>query len=569
MFKNCGELRKSDLSSTVQLRGFVSKTRHLGNLIFIDLRDRFGITQLVCKKEHKHFQLASSLKNEDVIVVKGKVIMREAVNHLLDTGEIEVIISELEILSRSEQTPILIRDDDDALEETRLKYRYLDLRRPKQKDYIVKRSLITQAFREALISEGFLELDTPLLGKSTPEGAREFLVPSRISNGLVYALPQSPQVYKQLYMVAGFDKYFQIAKCLRDEDLRADRQPEFTQIDIEMAFATPADIYQLGEKIYSHAFKKILNVDLKIPFRKMKYNDAINNYGSDKPDLRYKNLLIDLTSDFASTDAEFLKKEECITGVIFKDDKDSLTRKYIEQLSQELKKYKVKTLAWVRYDKDGFQGSIAKYFTVELASKIGLKKGQILFVVADNFKISKIGAGALRCLVANTLKIIPSNTFEFVWITDFPMFELSDEGKICATHHPFTKPKGKYENIDLLEMNSEAYDLVLNGYELASGSMRISDPQMQQTMFDHLGITREEANKKFGFFLEAFKYGCPPHGGIGFGLERTIMIMLNTNNIRDVVAFPKTQTGRDLMMDAPSPIGDIQLQELGLKVNHD
>ena len=567
MLYNCQALRINNLKEKVTLRGFVAKKRNLGNLVFVDLRDQDGITQIVFKNTFKDYELAQSLGNEDVIEIEGIVSEREAKNPNLLTGDIEVIAKKLIIYSKAKQTPLLIQDKTDALEDTRLKYRYLDLRRPIQKDFIIKRSLITQAFRSSLIRHGFLELDTPLLGKSTPEGAREYLVPSRLYPGNFYALPQSPQVYKQLYMIAGFNKYFQIAKCLRDEDLRADRQPEFTQVDIEMSYPTEDSIFKLGEEIYKDVFKEVLNIDLKTPFKRIKYWDAIRDYGSDKPDLRFKNLLIDLTNFIQSSNIEFLKSHDCVTGVIFKDNKDLFTRKYFDNLFNEAKKFKATNINYVRNLGNEFQGSLAKFFTPELAKEVNLKKNEVLILIGGTYKVSKLAMGAVRNLVADSLGLKDMNKFEFLWLVDFPMFERDDEGEIHACHHPFTRPKGDLDTPDLLTLLSYAYDLVLNGFELASGSLRIYDQEMQAKMFKLLKMSEEDITNRFGFFIEALKYGVPPHGGIAFGLERTTMIMLKTNNIKDVVAFPKTQSAKDLMSDAPSKVNPQELNLLGIKVN--
>lgn len=567
MLYSCGELNKNNIKEKVLLRGFVAKKRNLGNLIFVDLRDEKGITQVVFKNNFKDYEIAQALGSEDVIEVEGVVFEREAKNEHLATGDIEVIAKKLVLYSKAKQPPIIIADKTDALEETRLKYRYLDLRRPLQKDYIIKRSLITQAFRKALLSENFLELDTPLLGKSTPEGAREYLVPSRLYPSSCYALPQSPQVYKQLYMIAGFSKYFQIAKCLRDEDLRSDRQPEFTQVDIEMSYPSEDDIFRLGEKIYHHVFKEVLNIELKTPFKRIKYWDAIDKYGSDKPDLRFKNLLVDLTSFIKASSIDFLKNHDCITGVIFKDNKELFSRKYFDSLFNEAKKYGASNLNYVRNLGIEFQGSLAKFFTPEIAKEIGLKKNELLILIGGKYKVSKLAMGAVRNLVAESLNYKDMDKFEFAWIIDFPMFEQDEDGTIHACHHPFTRPKGDLNTNDLLQLSSYAYDLVLNGFELASGSLRIYDQDMQAKMFKLLNMSDEEITKRFGFFIEALKYGVPPHGGIAFGLERTTMIMLKTNNIKDVVAFPKTQSAKDLMSEAPSQVSDKELSLLGLKVN--
>lgn len=566
MLKNNGELRIKDVNKNVELRGFVAGKRNLGGLIFVDLRDMYGITQVVFRPEFKDYKLASSLGNEDVINVKGKVVKRESINKDIPTGDIEVIASELSRYSKAKTTPLIIKDKTDALEDIRLKYRYLDLRRPVQKNFIIQKSLITQAFREHLIKEGFLELETPLLSKSTPEGARDYLVPSRIYPGEFYALPQSPQIYKQLFMIAGFDKYFQIAKCLRDEDLRADRQPEFNQIDIEVAYATQEDIFGLSERMFKAVFKKILNVNLKTPFQIMPYKDAIEFYGSDKPDLRFDMKIEDKTELFKKSEIGFLKSAENISVIRLLDKEDTISRKKIDEYTGFVKKYKAKGLAYLKRKGTEYQGSIAKFLNDNEIKNLNLKDNEIIFIVGDTYKITKTSLGALRLRLAREFNLIKPDQYKFVWINDFPMFEINEAGEIGAAHHPFTRPKGKIDPNNLMDAISSSYDLVLNGYELSSGSLRIYDTEEQHQMFKYLQLTEEDIKNRFGFFIEAFQYGVPPHGGIGFGLERIIMIMTNTENIRDVVAFPKTQSARDLMNNSPSPVDEKQLKELGLVI---
>lgn len=564
MLKNNGELRKKDIGKNVSLRGFVDKKRNLGGLIFIDLRDMYGIIQIVFRPEFKDYKLASNLGNEDVIEITGKVVKRESVNKELKTGDVEIIADTLLVYSKAKTTPLIIKDKTDALENVRLKYRYLDLRRPIQKDFIIKRSKITQAFREALLKEGFLELETPLLSKSTPEGARDYLVPSRIYKGEFYALPQSPQIYKQLYMIAGFDKYFQIAKCLRDEDLRADRQPEFTQVDIEFAYADIESIYKLGEKMFKYVFKKILNKNLKTPFLKMSYDEAISKYGSDKPDLRFANIIEDMTDFFKKTDIRFLNSAENISVIRFIDKKGEITRKKIDEYTEYVKKYKAKGLAYLSKNGKEYSGSIAKLLKDSEKEALKLKNNEIIFIIGDTYKITKTALGALRLKLGKDFNLIKEDDYRFLWVYDFPLFELDDEGKISSTHHPFTRAKGKIDPKNLLNTKSSAYDLVLNGYELCSGSLRIYDKKEQYDMFKYLNISDDEIKSRFGFFVESFNYGIPPHGGLAIGLDRVVMILTKTTNIRDVIAFPKTQNARDLMNDSPSKVSQEQLDELGL-----
>lgn len=473
MFKTNGELRKENVGENVVLHGFVSKVRKLGGLVFVDLRDMYGITQVVFKPSFKNFELAEKLSSEDTIEVSGKVVNRESINKDLPTGDIEVIAKDLKIFSKAMTPPIIIKDDDTSQEETRLKYRYLDLRKPKMKNYIIMRSKIVQAFREALLLENFLELDTPILSKSTPEGARDYLVPSRLYKGSFYALPQSPQIYKQLYMIAGFDNYFQIAKCLRDEDLRADRQPEFSQIDIEKSYTSEKDIFSLSERIFKYVFKKILNIDLKTPFKIMDYKDAINNYGIDRPDLRFDLKIKDYTKIFKESNIEFLKKEEVINGLVIKDKDGIITRKKIDEYINIVKKYKAQSIAWVKKTKEGLTGSISKLVDEKILNEISLKNDECLLIVAGNYKVVKSSLGALRNKLAKDFNLVKNDEYSFLWINNFPLFEKADDGSITSTHHPFTLPKGNLYTEDPLKLSSYAYDLVLNGYELSSGSMRI------------------------------------------------------------------------------------------------
>ncbi|VEU80800.1 aspartate--tRNA ligase [Haploplasma axanthum] len=560
------ELTIKNVGENVVLNGWVAKARNLGSLMFVDLRDRFGITQLTFPDTL--FAEANKLKNEYVIEVKGKVIERQSKNKNISTGDIEVLVSELNILNTASQPPIIISDDENILEETRLKYRYLDLRRPKVQSYLLKRHEIIQAAREVLVKEGFYELETPILGRSTPEGARDYLVPSRIHEGQFYALPQSPQMYKQLFMVAGFEKYFQFTKCFRDEDLRADRQPEFSQIDIEASFLSEVEIQTLIEKLLKNTFKKVLDLDIKVPFERMEYSDAIKFYGSDKPDTRFEMLIKDYTKTFSETNVPLFENEEYIAGISANDAK-YYTRKKIDELTHLVKKNHGKALAFIKLQDGEFAGSIVKNLTSEELLSLGLKENEILFLVPGDFSNVSNSLGALRNQVARDLNLIDSNKFNFLWVINWPLLEYDEEAKrFFAMHHPFTAPN----SIDALRNDpknalARAYDVVLNGYELGGGSIRIHNKEMQDLMFKTLGFTDEEIKQRFGFFVNALQYGTPPHGGIALGLDRLVMLMTKTDNIRDVIAFPKTQNARDLMMEAPNFVEEEQLVELSIKVS--
>ncbi|MCR5307887.1 MAG: aspartate--tRNA ligase [bacterium] len=566
---NNGELRITDVNKIVELKGWVAKKRNLGGLIFIDIRDKYGITQIAVKPENPNYEIANQLKSEYVIYVKGTVIERESKNKDLPTGDIELDCIELKILNTSLQPPLIIADNTDALEDTRLKYRYLDLRRPCMQKYFITKSKITQAVREYLCSEDFLELETPILAKSTPEGARDYLVPSRLYEGEFYALPQSPQIFKQLYMIAGFERYFQIARCFRDEDLRADRQPEFTQIDIETSFLNDTEIQTIVEGMFKHVFKKVLDIDLKTPFRRIKYDDAMNTYGSDKPDLRFGMELFDCTNLF--NHIEFM--DGVIKGITVKN-AEHYTRKNIDELTNLAKKYKAKGLAYLRYQDNTLTGSIMKFLDEakqkEIIDTLKLENGDLVLITYGKLKIVQISLGALRSFIAKKENMLDPKRFEFAWIVDWPVFEWSEEdNRWYASTHPFTAPKD--ECLQYMKTNPEkcyanAYDIVLNGYELGSGSLRIYNQDVQKLMFETLGLTDEDIKNKFGFFTEALKYGTPPHGGIGMGLERITMLMTNTDNIKDVVAFPKTQSARDLMCESPSSVDEKQLIDVHIDV---
>ena len=571
---NNGELRLQDVNSEVTLCGWVSKRRNFGALIFIDLRDRYGITQLVFNEDIA--AQISDVRNEYVLQVKGTVVERKDKNPKLETGEIEVVVSEVKIINTAITPPMIIADETDALEDTRLKYRYLDLRRPVLQKNLILRNRITLLVRNYLAKYGFTEVETPILCRSTPEGARDYLVPSRISKGEFYALPQSPQLYKQLLMVGGMDRYFQIARCFRDEDLRADRQPEFSQIDIEMSFVDEEDIWSMTEGLMKEIFKDIKGIELP-EFKRIPYDTCMEKYGSDKPDLRFDMPLYNVSEVFANT--EFKVFENCLNegGIIqamnVKNGADKFSRKQLDKLQDYVKVYGAKALANLKLTSEGFAGSVTKVLSdaekEALRTMLNIEENDIVFFVADKKKVAQTSLGALRVKLGHDLDLINKDAYEFLWVTDFPMFEYDEnENRYVAAHHPFTSPN--LEDVDKLMLDpahcySRAYDLVLNGYELLSGSIRIHDQKLQEKVFEAIGMTLEEAHEKFSWFMDAFQYGTPPHGGVGIGLERLTMILAGTDNIRDVVAFPKTASASDLMAQAPSPVDPAQLKELGIE----
>jgi len=561
------QLTLKDRGQHVYLKGWASKVRNLGGLLFIDLRDREGITQLVVKPSNPAYETALKVRSEYVIEAEGVVIERSSKNLNLTTGEIEVDVTHLVILNTAETPPIIISDQSDTLEDTRLKYRYLDLRRPVMQNFLVKRHQITQAIRSVLVDEGFLELETPILGKSTPEGARDYLVPSRLYPGTFYALPQSPQIYKQLFMVAGLERYFQVARCFRDEDLRADRQPEFTQIDIEASFVDMEDVQNIVEKVLVKTFKKVLNIDVQAPFLRMSYHDAMDKYGSDKPDMRYELLLSDFTQALKHAAVSLFQGREVIKGLVV-NEAERISRKRIDQYTEIVKKNHGDMLAYVKYVNGEYSGSIAKQLNVQELASLGLKSGQMVFLVAGEFEKASNALGALRIEIANEFNLIPKDTYKFLWVVDWPLLEYSEEEKrFYAKHHPFTAPvDAEVLKTDPLHAMAKAYDIVLNGYEIGGGSIRIHNQDVQRLMFDTLGLSQDDIVRRFGFFVDALKYGTPPHGGLALGLDRVVMLMTNTTNIKDVVAFPKTQSAKDMMMQAPSDVDPIQLKELSIKV---
>ena len=566
-----------NVGDVITLNGWVQKVRNLGGVIFIDLRDRSGIMQLVVRPESPSYEVASNLKGEYVIKVTGEIVAREKANSNIPTGEIEVDVKTIELLNKSLELPFEVSDTTTALEDTRLKYRYLDLRRNALSSNLITRHKITLAVRNFLDSERFIEVETPVLCKSTPEGARDYLVPSRVNKGKFYALPQSPQIFKQLLMVGGIERYFQIAKCFRDEDLRADRQPEFTQIDIEMSFVDEGDVMSLAERLVAHVFKEIKGRDIKLPLMKMKYDDAIEKYGSDKPDLRFGMEINDITDIFSNTEIGFFKSNiengGVINAIVAKGAASKYSRKEIDKLTDYVKTYKASGLAYVKLE-DEISGSIVKFMSDEerkdLLSKLSLEKGDIVFIISDKYNIVKTALGALRCKLARDLNLIDPSDYKLLWVVDFPSFEWSEEvGRFMATHHPFTAPKD--EDVDKLLTDkahcySKAYDIVINGYEAGGGSIRIHDEAVQEKMFEALELTPEQIKSKFGFFVDALKYGTPPHGGLAFGLDRLTMLLTGTENIRDVIAFPKTASASDLMSECPNVVDDAQLKELGIKI---
>ena len=563
--KNVGE--------EVTLEGWVSKKRDLGGLIFIDLRDRSGIIQLTVSPDSDVYEIASSLKSEYVIKVIGKVVERQNKNKNLKTGDIEVLVNSIAVLNKCADLPFDLNNVT-ALEDTRLKYRYLDLRREElQKNLMVKHNIM-KSVRNYLNDLDFMEIETPILCKSTPEGARDYLVPSRVNKGSFYALPQSPQIFKQLLMVSGFEKYYQIARCFRDEDLRADRQPEFTQIDMEMSFVNSDDVMQITEGLIAKVFKDVKGIDIKLPIDRMDYDTAINLYGSDKPDLRFDMVINDITSNFKTSDFKLfndvINSGGIINAIVVKNAASNFSRKGIDKLGDFVKIYGAKALAFLKYD-NGFTGSISKFVNEEignsLISDLSLSDNDLVLIVAGDKKTVKNSLGALRCKLAKDLKLISSD-YKLVWITDFPMFEYSEEeGRYIACHHPFTMPKD-VDNLDDKEnAKAIAYDIVLNGYELGGGSIRIHDSEVQDKVLSSLGLSKEEAEEKFGFLIKALSLGAPPHGGLAIGLERFTMILSGTENIRDVIAFPKTASASDLMTDAPSVVDVKQLKELGIKIS--
>lgn len=571
-------LRISNVGEVVTLYGWVQKKRDLGGVVFIDLRDRSGIVQLVVRDKSDFYEEASNVKAEYVLKVTGTVSERESKNPNLPTGDIEIEVSNFEVLNTSKDIPFEITDDTTALEDTRLKYRYLDLRRRKLTNNLITRHKITMAVRNFLDNERFLEVETPVLCKSTPEGARDYLVPSRVNKGKFYALPQSPQIFKQLLMVGGIERYFQIAKCFRDEDLRSDRQPEFTQVDIEMSFVDQEDVMDLTERLVASVFKEVKGIDIKLPLMKMKYDDAMDKYGSDKPDLRFEMPICNITEIFKNTSFSVFKnvidEGGIINCLVVKDAASQYSRKGLDQLTEFVKTYKASGLAYLKFE-DEVSGSIAKVVSEEELNKLKemlkIEKNDLLLIVADKkYSIVKTSLGALRCKLGRDLGLIKKDDYKLLWVVEFPSFEYSEEeGRYVACHHPFTAPLDS--DVDKLISDKEhcyskAYDIVINGYEAGGGSIRIHKEEVQEKMFRALELSEEDIKNKFGFFVEALKYGTPPHGGLALGLDRLTMLLSGTDNIREVIAFPKTASASCLMSECPNTVSDKQLDELGIKV---
>ena len=578
----CGEVLPSLIGETVVVTGWVQKTRDLGNLVFIDLRDRTGIVQLAFNDgtQREIFEKAAAARAEFVLMAKGLVRRRESVNTEIPTGEVEVYVDDLRVLAKSQTPPFEIVNDTNVKEELRLKYRYLDLRRPVMQNAIMMRHKIVKVARDYYDNNGFLEIETPILIKSTPEGARAYLVPSRVHPGKFFALPQSPQLYKQILMLSGYDRYMQIARCFRDEDLRADRQPEFTQIDLEMSFVDEEDVMTVNEGFVKEVFHKVLGVEVKTPFKRLCYDEAMSRYGSDKPDTRFGLELVDLSDLLKNCEfkvfAGALAEGGSVRGINVKGAAATLTRKEIDKLTDFVKTYRAKGLAFTRLTAEAESSSYEKFLTEEektaIRTALGAETGDVLLLVADGKnKVVFDSLGALRGHLARKLDLIQPGTFDFLWVTDFPMYEWSEEeNRFMAMHHPFTSPKledlDKMASGDLGHVYARAYDMVLNGTELGGGSIRINDPDIQSKVFSALGFTEEEAQERFGFLLNAFQYGVPPHGGMAYGLDRLVMLMLGKDSIKEVIAFPKVQNSSELMTMCPSAVEEKNLRELSIAV---
>lgn len=575
----CGDLRKENIGDTIVLNGWVAKSRDLGPLLFIDIRDKTGISQVVFKKEENEglYLKAKELKSEYVIGIKGKVSERENKNSEIPTGDIEIIADELVLYDKAKTPPIYIKDNDNVSEEMRLKYRYLDLRKHSMQKTLKDRAEIVKAFRDFLYDNEFIEVETPFLGKPTPEGARDYLVPSRINKHAFYALPQSPQLYKQMLMVGGTDRYYQVVKCFRDEDLRANRQPEFTQVDLEMSFVDIEDVMELNERLIQYIFKKVKNIDLQLPLKRMSYDEAMTKYGTDKPDLRYGFEIQDISnlSEFIEFNlfTESLAEGKRIKAINFNALSEKYSRKQIDKLTSVVKGMGASGLIWFRLENGQINSSINKFlnedFNIKLIERLKLKDGDLALVIIDKEPRVLELMGSLRNMIAHEHLKFDENDFAITWINEFPMFEFDEEeGRYVAKHHPFTHPVD--EDIELLEthpenMRAKAYDLVINGDEIGGGSIRINNSKLQNRIFEALKLSKDDIERKFGFFVESLSYGTPPHGGIAYGLDRLVMILLNKDNIKDVIAFPKTQSASDLLTEAPTIVDDEQLKELNIK----
>ena len=572
----CADVNHQLVNQEVLVKGWVKKNRKLGKLIFLDIRDRSGLVQVVVDENNSNFNVAKNLKRESVVEISGIVNLRKTANSEFANGDVEINLTTLIIDSVADTTPLIIEDNTDALEDIRMDYRFLDLRRPIMQQNLIFRSKVINCIRNFLVNNGFIEIETPILGKPTPEGARDYLVPSRVFPNKFYALPQSPQIYKQLLMVSGLDRYFQIAKCFRDEDLRSDRQPEFTQLDLELSFTNELEIQTLIETLYKEVFSSVLGIELSIPFKRMDYNVAINEYGSDKPDLRFGMKLIDATNDFANSELNIFKNAQQNGHVIKTIIVDAiLAKKDIVELEKYAKDMKAKGLAWISYDGNNYQGSIANHVqqktVIDFMHKHNQSTGTILFVV-DNLDIANAALGLIRNVVATNLNLKTPNKFEFVWIVNWPLFEYDEQtNKFVPAHHPFTQPQDQYHSTfdsDQKHALAKAYDIVLNGYELGGGSIRITNPEMQSRMFKIIGLSDQQIQEKFGYLLDAFKYGVPPHGGLAIGIDRMITLMLGLTNIKDVIAFPKNTSAYDQMLKAPSIVSPDDLDELHLKMKN-
>ena len=575
----CGELRLSDEGKNVVLNGWVSKARSLGSLVFVDIRDKTGITQVTFNEDvpAEVLEKAKSLICEYCIGVKGVVKERSSKNSNISTGDIEVFADDLTIYSTSETPPIYIKDDDNVNDELRLKYRYLDLRKQKMQRNLTFRHKIVKCTRDYFDEQGFTEVETPVLIKPTPEGARDYIVPSRVHNGYFYALPQSPQMFKQLLMVGGTDRYVQIAKCFRDEDLRADRQPEFTQIDLEMSFAGVDDVIEVQEGFLKRVMKEVKGIDIETPFPRLSYDEAMERYGSDKPDTRFDIELVKLNDLFEDCGFELFTKTLAeggdIRGICVPGGAEEFSRKKIDKLVSEVKHYGAKGLITIKYEGSEITSSISKFFSEEemkaIMDRFGAKSGDMVFIVSDAPKVTYDSLGFLRRRIAGMMGLLDDDQYNFLWVVDFPMFEKDEDGNLSAMHHPFTQPKlDELDKLDtdILGLKANAYDIVLNGVELGGGSVRIHDKDLQARMFKVLGLTEEECQMKFGFLIEAFKYGAPPHAGLAYGLDRLVMLLLGEKSIREVIAFPKNQAAECPVCEAPAPAGEGQLEELGIEL---
>ena len=574
-----GRVREEHIGQEITLKGWVARRRDLGGLIFIDLRDREGIMQLVINPEKVSAEVmatAESLRSEFVIEVTGQVAAREQANDKLATGAVELNVTALTVLNTAKTTPFEIKDGIEANDDTRLRYRYLDLRRPEMLENLKLRAKVTHSIRNYLDELEFIDVETPFLSKSTPEGARDYLVPSRVNKGHFYALPQSPQITKQLLMNAGFDRYYQIVKCFRDEDLRGDRQPEFTQVDLETSFLTEQEIQDITEGLIARVMKETKGIEVTLPFPRMKYDDAMALYGSDKPDTRFDMLLQDLTEVVKGVDFKVFSEAPAVKAIVVKGAADNYSRKDIDKMTEVAKQYGAKGLAWVKVVDGDLNGPVAKFLTGiqgDLTSALGLEDKDLVLFVADTLEVANATLGALRGRIAKELGLIDTDKFNFLWVVDWPMFEWSEEeGRYMSAHHPFTLPQADTAHElegDLAKVRAIAYDIVLNGYELGGGSLRINQKELQERMFKALGFSAEEANDQFGFLLEAMDYGFPPHGGLAIGLDRFVMLLAGEENIREVIAFPKNNKATDPMTQAPSTVALKQLEELNLQVEQD